>query len=175
MKLQILIPNVKAVSINKAYYARNKVLTKEARDYREAFLKIINSSAANQNLMKAFKDAFDSKLHYLKINLTYLIPEDYFFTKAGEISMRSGDADNLVKLTGDFLMNEKYFDDPYRLEEGDCFNLGVDDRFVADYNIKKRPSEGYAIIVDASIHPLEELYQDVELPSSESNWNIVLK
>lgn len=174
MKIQVLIPGIKPVSINKAYYARNKVLTKEAREYREGFLLALNSTKDNQDILKAFKAAFDSKQHYLSTELTFLIPDDVFFTKAGEISMRSGDVDNFIKLTNDFLMNDKYYDDPYRLDEGDCYNVGVDDRFVADTILKKRPSHDWAIIVTIAIRPIEELAIPVEIPDSTNTIKIVL-
>lgn len=174
LTLSILIPGVKPCSINKAYYARNKVLTKDAREYREAFLQCINNCTSNQDLMKAFKAAFDPKKHVLSTELTFFIPEDVFYTKAGEVSMRSGDVDNYIKLTNDFLMNDKYYDDPYRLEKGDCYNIGVDDRFVTDTILKKRPAHDWAIQIKISIKSIVDTAQDVETLNTEGDWVVVL-
>ena len=71
-------------------------------------------------------------------------------------------------------MNDKYYDDPYRLDEGDCYNFGVDDRFVANYSVTKRPSEGWGIIITAKIKELGDLYQDITLPKEENSIKIVV-
>jgi len=146
--ISLTIPNIKPVSINRAYYKRNKQLTKESRAYRTQFLQSIQNNLED---MLKFNKSFDKATDALEIELTYQIPFKKFYAKQGHISRLSGDVDNYIKLTLDFLLNEKYFDVDDRLEDQKCYNLGIDDQFITQITAKKEPADDWAIKIRVKI------------------------
>lgn len=148
------ITGVRPVSFNKAYYNHRRVLTREAREYRTEFLHQLNKGKIGA--LKAFNTMFNPSEHYMVLKFDVEVPEDIFWTKDGNISMRSGDVDNYLKLIIDFTCNDKYYDDDTRLL-GPCFNLGVDDRFITDLSVKKRPAKAWSIKISAKIYNLSEI------------------
>ena len=140
--------NLRAFSSNSAHYL-NKQLTNEAREYREQFLIQLNKDK-NRKAVESVQARFNPKKHSFKIEYLFLIQEEYFYTKKkGDISNRSMDLDNCIKLPQDFIFNKKYID---RVMEGTkLINLGLDDKFVTDLNIKKRPGTQFSILIKISI------------------------
>jgi len=150
MKIKLKIFNVKPVSVNSAYYKYNKQYNEKARNYREDFLDGLQSDYNQAQLKKLPK--FAPKKHFLALSWTFFIPKPAFFTKAGHISRKSMDLDNILKLPIDFLCNKKYVERGYN-------NLQIDDQFIADLVAKKRASidGNYYIHIDIEIKLLSTI------------------
>lgn len=146
MILQFSVEDAKPVSINKAYFKRSNTLTKLAREYRR---KLLDQISPLEPEFQKFRDQFNPKTDALAVSLTFGIPHDLFYKQDGAISMRSGDVDNYIKLTLDFLFNEKYWGAENRLTDPEAlsYNVCIDDRFIRSLNVKKVPSNNYTIDV----------------------------
>lgn len=94
---------------------------------------------SNQKQIAAVRDAFDMYKHYLFISYTFHRPKSKFFTKKSNVSRKSMDLDNCLKLVTDFLCNTKYHEDTER-----CGfltkNLDIDDQYICHIEAKKLPS-----------------------------------
>lgn len=143
----------KPVSINKAYYAKRKVLNSDSRAFRETFMQQLQESS-NSNILSDVQNNFNRKKHSLKINITIQVPLDVFITKAGYISRKGGDVDNFLKLILDFLTNERYNNRIFNC--GNCTNLNIDDQYVTDLNIRKiaSPDKYWYILIGITPIPL---------------------
>lgn len=136
----IILTDIKPISINKAYYKNNKVLTKDARAFRYKFLsQLLNF----QDDLKAFRLAFDRKEHIIELMITIETPWSLYFVKGDPkegISRRGGDAANYEKLITDFLTNEKYCRDDKKYIEKPMINVGIDDQFCKLVSISQIPT-----------------------------------
>lgn len=80
------------------------------------------------------------------------------YTNKGPISMASGDVDNYIKLTTDFLFNDKYLGHKFPgHEEKHILNFGVDDRFIVETRATKMvsPSNNWGIGVKVKLCSLK--------------------
>jgi len=145
--------HMKPYSLNKAFY-KNRTLTQATRKYREEFLLCLQSDY-NKNYLDAISKAFNPSKHALSVSFIFYSPKEIFFTKQGQVSNRSQDLDNCLKLPIDFICNKKYQD---RVLQGvKISNLGIDDRYIIDIQAKKRASLNgeYLILVEFSILDLQ--------------------
>lgn len=138
---------------NKAHYKYSKNLTAEARTYREEFWKQLNTEPNLSNL-KRIKGNFDPKKHELHVKYVFHLAYEKFFTKEGKISARSPDLDNCIKLVQDFLFNERY--GKKHLKKLNYVNVGIDDRYITNIEMKKAPIQGLPFIeIQVEIHDLK--------------------
>jgi len=159
------ISNVKPCSINKAYYKTKKVLTIDGRRYRKRLLCTISKSKEIVEELMRLRLAFDDTKHALRIYIIYYIPRHEYYTQEGKISMRSGDVDNYAKLTTDFLCNSKYIGHKFPEIDTDIQNLGIDDRYIVDYDSSKRPSHNRQHHIDFHIEIIDKSLTEVETQS----------
>ena len=161
---KIVLKGFRPISINRAYY-RNRKLTEEARRIRASILCQLQSQL---NKLHDIKSQFDPKKHYLTISYTLYYPIDQFFTKSRQISNRSQDVDNCLKLITDCICSTKYNTDWLKSRTKrykhlyssitTLDNLAIDDRFIADLSALKRPTKGdYRVEVEIGLKPLSEL------------------
>jgi hypothetical protein len=137
-------------SINKAYYLKSygsmsatKVRTKECREWGD---KILFQFEKYSNDFKQFKECFNEDTDALRIELTYNIPRDYYYTKEGKISLRSCDLTNVEKLLVDILCDER-FNGRY-LNGNKILNLNINDKYITELFSEKKPSDKeYKIII----------------------------
>ena len=116
-------------------------MSKEARTYRKRFLIALSKSAEIVSELQALRATFDPLKHGLRLYTVYSIPQETILTKKGTISRKGGDIDNYLKLTTDFLCNDKYLGHEFpNCTHPDIENLGIDDQFILDYDSSKRVS-----------------------------------
>ena len=153
--LKINLNKTKFVSINDAYYVRNKNYNAKARKYREKFFSCL-SLDSNQKYLASIREEFDPKLHFLAVKYTFLLPKDVLFTKKNTVSIRSMDIDNLLKLPTDFLCNKKYINN----DDYPCSNLEIDDKFILSNESHQRPSmdDNYCLFIEIQVKPLKDLF-----------------
>lgn len=157
----------KPISINDAYYRAGQ-LKKEARVYRYDVLKQL---LAFKDQIKEFRDytlpLIEESGHALQLSIVHNIPEGLFFTKSGQISMRSGDVDNLLKLLIDFLFNARYCaflehmgpKPQFELAGGYLtYNIGIDDRFIQKIETIKRPTKDAQWSVDITVQTVPLIF-----------------
>ena len=161
---------VNPVSVNNAYYKRNKQYNQLAREYRAIFLNQLNSTKNRANLTELC-NKFDKQGHSLHMDFQWFIPSPLYFTKKGYISRKSKDVDNLLKLPIDFLTQDKYgssFLSTLSATELKLYsvnhvqNLGIDDQFINKLTISKFPHSltTWQLKLIISIH---------DLPTNEYN------
>lgn len=174
--ISFIIHDVKPCSINAGYYKTKKVLTLDGRRYRKRLLVTINQNKEIKQQLQAFRDTFNPDTHGIKLTYFFMIPPKKMFTKAGPVSMASGDVDNYFKLTTDFLFNPKYIGHAFDKSDyiGRIENFGVDDRFIVDARGYKMANTGdfYSVGIKAKIvkkeprhlpsFSLEETYKPVK-------------
>jgi len=149
MKIQIKI-KTNPISINSAYYKKNRAFNENTRIWRHNFLRQLQSDY-NQNQIKKLKAEFDPKKHMLRCTFTWFQPHDVILTKSGTLSLRSFDVDNLLKVPTDLLFDRKYNDNWLKLRKGrevklyqgldSIVNLDINDKFIFDTRSIKLPSD----------------------------------
>jgi len=109
MKIQFTIQG-KAFSVNKAYYATRKILTGDAKEWIQQV----------QHQLEEVKDLVDFAATHaetghgqIEMHLTFYYPKHQFFNGQGQISSKTYDLDNSLKLLIDVVfrhmdMNDKY-------------------------------------------------------------------
>lgn len=152
--LKFNLGKIKPVSVNNAYYMRNKKYNVKARSYRTAFFDSLLLDS-NQKYMESIRNGFDKSKHYLSISFNFKLPKAELLTKQGYISRKSMDIDNLLKLPCDFLCNFKYLENP----DYPCSNLGIDDQFIGTIQASKTLSidNNYYLYITIEVLPLENL------------------
>lgn len=154
---KLMFSGVKPISINSAYY-RNRKLTQKARQYRSAILTQLQSQLSE---LHDIKSQFDATKHCLAVSYTFYIPEEYFYTKKGELSLRSQDLDNCLKLPQDFIFNPKYEtqwlkdrkprEKPLYKSISSLSNLAIDDKFIQRLEAQKLPTESNKYSLEVEI------------------------
>ena len=166
--VSFLLNDIKPCSINNGYYVGRKSLTKEAMRYRKRLLVTINQNPQIKEQMKAFRSEFDPNKHAIWIEYYFLIPPKKMYLKGtGPISMLGGDVDNYMKLTTDFLFNDKYMNHafPKSTYLAPIENLAVDDRFITDVRAYKLPNTSEIYSVGVKVNLIEK--ECKELPPFE--------
>ena len=148
MKIELKI-KTNPISINSAYYGRNKKLNADSRKWRYNFLSQLQNDY-NQNQMNLFRSYFNPKKHMIQVTFTWFQPIDYILTKSGELSLRSFDVDNIIKIPTDCIFDKKYNDKWLSLCRGHeavmyksmktLVNLDINDKFIFSTTSIKRPS-----------------------------------
>lgn len=150
----------KPISTNSAYYSRNKKFNENSRIWRHNFLSELQSDY-NQNQISQMKKYFNSKKHMLRVTFHWYQPIDLILTKSGELSLRSMDVDNCLKIPTDCVFDKKYNDKWLSLCRGkektlyksmkSLVNLDINDKFIFDTRSIKCPS------TDGQFHCLVEI------------------
>ena len=162
MKIQLKLKSG-PISTNSAYYKRNKSFNDGTRQWRYNFFKELQS-APNLKAMKKVRDYFNPKLHMVRVCFTWFQPIDKILTKSGELSLRSMDVDNCLKIPTDCVFDKKYnakwlaITKSRKGRESKLYrdlpslvNLDINDKFIFDTRSVKMPS------VDDSFHCLIEI------------------
>ena len=161
---KIVLKGFRPMSINRAYY-RNRKLTEEARKVRASILCQIQPQLKQ---LHDIKSQFDPLKHYLAFSYKLYYPMDIYYTKKGQVSARSQDIDNCLKLLTDCICNDKYNTKWLKLRTprykalyksvSALDNLGIDDRYIVDLSAVKLPTKGdYRVEVEISLKSLSEL------------------
>jgi Holliday junction resolvase RusA-like endonuclease len=155
------------ISINSAYYKRNMAFNENTRKWRANFLKQLQDKKYIEKFEK-FRHMFNPKKHMLRVSFTWFQPVEVLFTKQGQLSLRSTDVDNCLKIPTDCLFDAKYNEKWLSLRKGGeaklykdftgLQNLNINDKFIFDTRSIKLPSE------DSDYHCLIEV-EMVDLPS----------
>lgn len=123
--------NVPPMSVNQVYYGnRMHGWTQNAKDWS---YKLMYEISRHENQIKIITDLFDPKRHGLGVVFTVYYED--FIKKAGGISSRTQDADNILKPLIDVLFNKKFNgrNVPYT-----CQNFNIDDKYILDLTSRKR-------------------------------------
>ena len=154
----ILKIKTKPISTNSAYFSRNKSFTQEARAWRANFLNQLQNDY-NQNQI-AKLNVFNPKKHMLKVVFTWYQPKEVILTKSGELSLRSMDVDNLLKIPTDCIFDAKYNSKWLALRKpkelklyklSTLTNVNINDKFIYSTTSVKLPSDEYHCTVEVSI------------------------
>jgi hypothetical protein len=131
-------------SVNSAYYLKSynkgaptKIRTQKCRDWGDSIL--LQMVKIKDKLLK-FKEEFDEKEDAISIELVFYIPKDKFYTKKGDISLRSNDLTNVEKLLVDIIFDSR-FNNRY-VSDTKVLNLDINDKLIVDLSSKKRPTAG---------------------------------
>lgn len=141
MKINFKLNN-SPCSVNSAYY-RNKVRTQKTRNWSDSIHKQLSSPSLKKEI-ESFTKAFKPLKHCIEVSLIFYTPHDKFYTKKGNISRKSMDLDNCIKLLLDTLLDPRFF-------KRDLFNFNIDDQFVTDLPTYKRPADKHSIVISISI------------------------
>lgn len=154
-------------SINSAYYLKSfggrstkKIRTQECRDWAD---KIFVQMYKIKDQISAFSNQFNPDNNAISISLIFYIPTEKFYTKQGNISLKSNDLTNVEKLLVDVLF-DKRFHGRY-LGDITIVNFNIDDKLIVDLKSAKRPIAGdYKINIKLDIisNKFEEVCQEEE-------------
>lgn len=151
----------KPISTNSAYYKRNRAFNEATRKWRANFFKELMRDA-NQKVIDDIKSAFNPDKHALRVSFTWYQPRDILFTNSGNLSLRSMDVDNCLKIPTDCLFDQKYNDTWLSKRTGKevslyskllkLRNLGLNDKFIFDTRSIKLPSDDdFHLVVNIEI------------------------
>ena len=133
------------MSLNKSYKrgATRRCKSDEYDAYESELCYKINK---HRRELRDFISHFDKFRHAISVDYFQFIPEKIFFTKEGYISERSGDTDNIVKVTQDIIFKNY---------------LKTNDVFVTDPTPKKRPSKTgeFSLLIKLKILNLDEIIE----------------
>ena len=148
MKVMFKIP-IGPISTNSAYYKRNRAFNEKARNWRYTFLSHLQNSY-NQKQIATIKNHFNPQKHALRCAFIWYQPHSILFTSSSQISLRSMDVDNCLKIPTDLLFDKKYNDKWLSLRKGaeaklyndmhSLCNLDINDKFIVDTRSIKLPS-----------------------------------
>ena len=141
MKVIFKLKN-KAQSVNSGYY-KNRTRTQSTRKWSLDIHDQLSDPLLKQNIER-LREGFNPLSHSLSVTICYYIPHDKFYTKKGNISRKSGDLDNCIKLLLDTVFDPRFF-------KRDLFNFNIDDQFITDLPTKKRPADKYSISLEVEI------------------------
>jgi len=153
VRARIFLP-VKTFSINKMYYATQKVKTKEAREWYGRDFNYLDDPAIQVELEK-IRSAFDPKKHALFVHLKAHYDPARLFTKDGRLSGRAHDITNWEKPLIDLLFLPKYFNQ--KPPKG-APNLNVDDKYLIGCSSSKIPNKEIGIKIEIKILDLDRLF-----------------
>jgi hypothetical protein len=148
MKINLKLKST-PISTNSAYYKRNKSFNENSRKWRFNFFSELQNDY-NQNEMSKLKNHFNPKLHMLRVCFTWFQPIELILTKSGELSLRSMDVDNCLKIPTDCVFDKKYNDKWLAIRKASekklykslqsLTNLDINDKFIFDTRSIKAPS-----------------------------------
>lgn len=97
----------RAFSVNKAYYATRKVLTAEAKAWQAEIAAQLEELKCLSEFALEFKDTPGP----IELRVTFYIPHHVFYNAQGQISVRSQDLDNGLKLLIDLIFRHMSIND----------------------------------------------------------------
>lgn len=140
----------KPISTNSAYYKRNRAFNENTRKWRANFFKELMRDS-NQQVIENIKKSFNPDKHALRVVFIWHQPRDILFTNSGNLSLRSMDVDNCLKIPTDCLFDQKYNDTWLSKRTGkevklysdlaSLNNLSLNDKFIFDTRSIKLPSD----------------------------------
>jgi Holliday junction resolvase RusA-like endonuclease len=123
---------IRLMSLNHAFASLKNGRRIKTRKYAEFQKKIKTLMDHQKNNWNAFNERFEPSKHQIHAHLEFITPELY--TKAGTISMRSGDIGNLEKVLMDCVMTGK-----------------IDDSQIVQFVMRKVYGEEFAFFLDLRI------------------------
>ena len=134
MKLEFKL-DLSPVSLNSSTFVWNnrRIKTKQAIAFENDFNELMKPYAHSLGLLA---DSFIDTEHSFSLDYTFYLKT--FFTKKGNISAKSKDVDNLVKVVNDRL---------FKL-------IGIDDSTMIDLTAKKRPADKDCICITIEMIPI---------------------
>jgi hypothetical protein len=144
MNLHFIFDGLKPISANH-YKGRTKsgrtCVKKEAVDFKASIGSELFAKIHKVNLFEA---EFNTKTDYIALDVMFFVPKDKFLNKKGEISKRSIDLDNCLKVFIDGVF--------------DSFEK-LDDKYVAKISAVKlvSPNSDYSIELRLTKHSYEDL------------------
>jgi Holliday junction resolvase RusA-like endonuclease len=127
-----LYAKIRLMSLNHAFATLRNGRRIKTRQYNEFQKKIKMLMDQRKESWNAFNERFDPLKHEIHAHLEFITPELY--TKAGTISMRSGDIGNLEKVLMDCIMTNK-----------------IDDSQITQFVMRKVYGEEFAFFLDLRI------------------------
>jgi len=159
--IKLVLDGLIPISVNEAYY-KNRKLTNKARLFR---FNVLNSLLSYKALIKNFTKMFNPLEHCLVVSYSFTIPKDIYFTKKGNISIRTKDLDNCIKILQDSLFNKKYnttkwlnsrkgYEKSLYKPFKEIQNMVIDDINIQRFTAKKIPGKKYSITIEIHIKSL---------------------
>jgi hypothetical protein len=145
---ETIILNMKAFSINGMYCRSITKTTAAYKVWRQGVLREM-SLGANLEALSTIRNTFNPKIHRYCITITYYVPYNILFTKAGQMSARCFDVSNFEKPLLDILFDPKY--------HGKTPNLNSNDKYISDLTSLKRASDEYSIEVNIKLNALDSI------------------
>lgn len=146
-ELKIYIP-MKPVSVNNLrQVSRNRIInSREANSFKKHCALFLLKYSEE---IRTFLTHEPSKKIAMSFNLTFLIPEKELLTGKLEISKKSGDIDNFVKICTDSAF-----------QAFNIFSKKLDDAQIIDMNLKKRvsPANEYGFIISAQFVDINKIH-----------------
>jgi Holliday junction resolvase RusA-like endonuclease len=127
-----LYAKIRLMSLNHAFATLRNGRRIKTRQYNEFQKKIKMLMEQRQESWNAFNERFEPSRHEIHAHLEFITPELY--TKAGTISMRSGDVGNLEKVLMDCIMTGK-----------------INDSQITQFVLRKVYGEEFAFFLDLRI------------------------
>lgn len=138
--------DIEPMSVNQVYYGnRSHGWTADAKEWS---YRLIYQLSKHENQIKIINSLFDPKKHGLSVSFTVSYPD--FIKKAGGISSRTQDVDNVLKPMIDVLFNKKFngTNIPYT-----CQNFNIDDKHIVELTSRKVAGP-QKIVVEVAVVPL---------------------
>lgn len=110
-KLQIILPDIKPISLNHAYISAakfNRVIRFPSKEYKQLESKINLILREYKNDINKLNKYFDPKKHCIHCSYRFYMP---ILKKDGTISMKSLDLSNCIKVIEDIIFKQFQFDD----------------------------------------------------------------
>lgn len=153
MKKIKIVLSAPPFSINNAYYLKSfkgskatKVRTQECRDWGDSILLQIKKY---EDKLEIFRKNFNANKHCLHLKIVHTIPEYNFFTKTGEISLRSNDLSNVEKMPIDLLFDPRFVG--RTINNIEINNLNLNDKYITKLVSEKKVGKAYKIEITVSI------------------------
>lgn len=147
MKLEFELP-IKAFSINSYHYANRKIKTKEAREWEQKVLSLINYDT--RNALADIRKHFEHMGGSFRLQLEFQYPREVYYNKDEEISARTFDLSNVEKPIMDLIFLQ---------------TMKIDDRFVDKLTSKKKAGDKYNIKIRILYLPTTLVSGKVRLPT----------
>jgi hypothetical protein len=136
----------KPLSVNSMYYGNKRHgMRSEAKDWQ---VNVFHGLSQYEAQLGALRSQFKKSKHGYAVSLTWVIPKDHLYTKAGELSSRCCDLSNIEKALIDVLFLPKNFSNnaPYG-----CQNLNIDDRYLKTLTSRKVAGDEWGVIINVRI------------------------
>lgn len=106
MKIEMLLENIKPVSVNAAYATARNGGRFNTKKYNEFMQEFNAKMFPYHKQLSQFDKDFNDKKHGIILEFTFYLPRKRYFTTHGRVNLRSGDASNFIKTTEDALFKK---------------------------------------------------------------------